>query len=227
MTISPQAALFDSIYERLVLLLAGSSLELSTSSLLATEGPSPASKRPPTPGPIQEGLIMGVVASRRARGDRIELWVGGKQKKEPTPGDWIDRLKEVLADQLEMPEVSKAPLLFLDFSVLREKAEFSTDNVRRSCSITATDEQVQEALLDDAVVIRSEGIVRGNGFAREKRGSFFFPGTTGKRPRTTNNEPTGSLASFPMPLLDYSGNARGSVLFSIAKNPCYFRILRT
>lgn len=107
MTISPQAALFDSIYERLVLLLAGSSLELSTSSLLATEGPSPASKRPPTPGPIQEGLIMGVVASRRARGDRIELWVGGKQKKEPTPGDWIDRLKEVLADQLEMPEVSK------------------------------------------------------------------------------------------------------------------------
>jgi len=49
---------------------------------------------------------MGVVASRRARGDRIELWIGGKAKREPTPGDWIDRLKEVLADQLEMPEVS-------------------------------------------------------------------------------------------------------------------------
>jgi hypothetical protein len=106
LTISPPAALFDPIYERLVLLLAGSSLELSTSSLLATEGPSPISKRPPTPGPLQEGMIMGVVASRRARGDRIELWVGGKAKREPTPGDWIDRLKEVLADQLEMPEVS-------------------------------------------------------------------------------------------------------------------------
>ncbi|GAA6023555.1 hypothetical protein JCM11491_005342 [Sporobolomyces phaffii] len=105
LTISPPAALFDPIYERLVLLLAGSSLELSTSSLLATEGPSPVSKRPPTPGPCPEGMIMGVVASRRARGDRIELWVGGKAKKEPTPGDWIDRLKEVLADQLEMPEL--------------------------------------------------------------------------------------------------------------------------
>lgn len=54
---------------------------------------------------------MGVVASRRARGDRIELWVGGKAKKEPTPGDWIDRLKEVLADQLEMPEVSFSRVL--------------------------------------------------------------------------------------------------------------------
>ncbi|GAA5979700.1 hypothetical protein JCM5350_003820 [Sporobolomyces pararoseus] len=105
LTISPPAALFDPIYERLVLLLAGSSLELSTSTLLATEGPSPASKRPPTPGPLQEGMIMGVVASRRARGDRIELWVGGKQKREQTPIDWIDRLKEVLADQLEMPEL--------------------------------------------------------------------------------------------------------------------------
>lgn len=105
LTISPPAALFDPIYERLVLLLAGSSLELATSDLLTTEGPSPASKRPPTPGPLQEGLIMGVVASRRARGDRIELWVGGKQKREPTPVDWIDRLKEVLADQLEMPEL--------------------------------------------------------------------------------------------------------------------------
>ncbi|GAA5940805.1 eukaryotic translation initiation factor 4E [Sporobolomyces koalae] len=105
LTISPPAALFDPIYERLVLLLAGSSLELATSDLLTNEGPSPVSKRPPTPGPPQEGLIMGVVASRRARGDRIELWVGGKEKREPTPGDWIDRLKEVLAEQLEMPEL--------------------------------------------------------------------------------------------------------------------------
>ncbi|GAA5923882.1 hypothetical protein JCM1841_001423 [Sporobolomyces salmonicolor] len=105
LTISPSAHLFDMIYERLILLLAGSALELGTSDLLQTEGPAPGSKRPPTPGPPQEGLIMGVVASRRARGDRIELWLGGRQKREPAPGDWIDRLKEVLAAELEMPEL--------------------------------------------------------------------------------------------------------------------------
>lgn len=71
---------------------------------------------------------MGVVASRRARGDRIELWIGGKAKREPTPGDWIDRLKEVLADQLEMPEVS-----FLLFPQLRYFAETrSTSQLRTS-----------------------------------------------------------------------------------------------
>lgn len=69
---------------------------------------------------------MGVVASRRARGDRIELWIGGKAKREPTPGDWIDRLKEVLADQLEMPEVSQhAVLLLSDFIPSRMLIHFA------------------------------------------------------------------------------------------------------
>lgn len=66
---------------------------------------------------------MGVVASRRARGDRIELWVGGKAKREPTPGDWIDRLKEVLADQVEMPEVRRLPTFYS--SRFRERGEIS------------------------------------------------------------------------------------------------------
>lgn len=104
-TISPSAALFDNIYERLVFLLAGAALELGTSDLLSTEGPSPGSKRPPTPGPPQEGQINGVVASRRARGDRIEIWLGGRKKKEPVPVEWLDRFKEVLANELDMPEL--------------------------------------------------------------------------------------------------------------------------
>ncbi|BGP40307.1 hypothetical protein JCM10450v2_004288 [Rhodotorula kratochvilovae] len=107
-TISPSAALFDSIYERLVFLLAGAALELGTSDLLQTEGPSPGSKRPPTPGPPQEGQINGVVASRRARGDRIEIWLGGKEKKTPVPGEWLDRFKEVLAAELEDPAMRTA-----------------------------------------------------------------------------------------------------------------------
>ncbi|GAA5895286.1 hypothetical protein JCM8208_005963 [Rhodotorula glutinis] len=107
-TISPSAALFDNIYERLVFLLAGAALELGTSDLLSTEGPSPGSKRPPTPGPPQEGQINGVVASRRARGDRIEIWLGGREKKTPAPIEWLDRFKEVLAVELDMPELKSS-----------------------------------------------------------------------------------------------------------------------
>lgn len=99
--------MFDSIYERLILLLAGASLELQTSHILRTEGPSPNSKRNPSASATElpEGMVMGVVASRRARGDRIEVWVGGKGKKEPAPMEWVDRFKEVLGDELGLPEL--------------------------------------------------------------------------------------------------------------------------
>ncbi|BGP08178.1 hypothetical protein OF846_002656 [Rhodotorula toruloides] len=107
LTISPSPIMFDSIYERLILLLAGASLELQTSHILRTEGPSPNSKRNPSASATElpEGMVMGVVASRRARGDRIEVWVGGKGKKEPAPMEWVDRFKEVLGDELGLPEL--------------------------------------------------------------------------------------------------------------------------
>ncbi|BGP24772.1 translation Initiation factor eIF-4e [Rhodotorula toruloides] len=107
LTISPSPVTFDSIYERLILLLAGSSLEIQTSHILRTEGPSPNSKRNPSapPADLPEGMVMGVVASRRARGDRIEVWVGGKGKKEPAPMEWVDRFKEVLGDELGLAEL--------------------------------------------------------------------------------------------------------------------------
>jgi hypothetical protein len=119
LTISPSAHLFDSIYERLILLLAGSALELSASELLHSEGgPNAAAdgkKRSNNNaaaaagnnnnGPVVEGMVNGVVASRRARGDRIEVWLGGKKRKEPAPGPWIDALKEVLSEELGLPEV--------------------------------------------------------------------------------------------------------------------------
>lgn len=114
LTISPSAHLFDSIYERLILLLAGSALELSASELLHSEGgPNAADGKKRsnnnaaagTNGPVVEGMVNGVVASRRARGDRIEVWLGGKKRKEPAPGPWIDALKEVLSEELGLPEV--------------------------------------------------------------------------------------------------------------------------
>lgn len=116
LTISPSAHLFDSIYERLILLLAGSALEMSASDLLHSQGGANAAngggdgkKRAqanaaPNGAPV-EGMVNGVVASRRARGDRIEVWLGGKKRQEPAPAPWIDALKEVLSEELGLPEV--------------------------------------------------------------------------------------------------------------------------
>ncbi|GAA5983490.1 hypothetical protein JCM10908_000306 [Rhodotorula pacifica] len=114
LTISPSAHLFDSIYERLILLLAGSALELSASDLMSEGGPNTDGKKrsggnaaaaAANGGAPVEGMVNGVVASRRARGDRIEVWLGGKESGEPAPGPWIDALKEVLSEELGLPEV--------------------------------------------------------------------------------------------------------------------------
>ena len=104
MTISPPAAIFESTYERLVLLLAGSVLECSARDALNSGDNSRE---------LKEGRIIGVVASRRARGDRIELWLGGNEQRTPAPPDWIDKVKESVSVELGMPEVSsRAPEAF-------------------------------------------------------------------------------------------------------------------
>lgn len=90
LTISPPSQNFDACYERLILLLAGSSLESGAAELLKEGG--------------VEGFVTGVVASRRPRGDRIELWLGGKDNTAP-PQPWVEALKEVLGNELEMPEL--------------------------------------------------------------------------------------------------------------------------
>lgn len=59
-TISPNANIFDYVYERLVLLLAGASLEIQAAELPQGEGAAAEGKSK------QLGLINGVVASRRA-----------------------------------------------------------------------------------------------------------------------------------------------------------------
>lgn len=107
--ISPPLALIDACYERLVLLLAGSALEAATADIIAS--PDSGANRTGVP----EGLIIGVVASRRARGDRIELWLGGKSPCEAAPAAWIEILKECIATELEMPEVRLSPPAFPPF----------------------------------------------------------------------------------------------------------------
>lgn len=113
LTISTSRQQLDSVFTACVLLLVGSVLEIDA---LPTE-PS-------------HGVICGVVASRRARGvsllppfpsppfprpktlifvpfhrhlqDRIEIWLGGEEAPDK---DWVERLKSVLARELEMPEI--------------------------------------------------------------------------------------------------------------------------
>ncbi|KAK4049482.1 hypothetical protein OIO90_005433 [Microbotryomycetes sp. JL221] len=96
LTISPPAAVFESVYERLLLLVAGSVLEMQAT---AAHEDNKSKKSEET------GQIIGVVASRRARGDRIEVWLGGTDQLQPPNSEWIDKLKESLSEQLGMPEL--------------------------------------------------------------------------------------------------------------------------
>ncbi|CED84923.1 protein ife-isoform a [Phaffia rhodozyma] len=85
LTIACQKGQIDVMYTQIVLLLVGSVVEIDS-----------------CPTTSSGGTICGAVASRRGRGDRIELWLGG----ETTPdANWITRVKDVLATQLNMPEI--------------------------------------------------------------------------------------------------------------------------
>ncbi|SCV71967.1 BQ2448_4661 [Microbotryum intermedium] len=92
--IQPTPAMFETVFERLVFLLAGSAVEVGASEILKKAGKS-----------SKEGFIIGVVASRRARGDRIEVWLGGTEKVMPAPSEWIEAIKERLSEELELPEI--------------------------------------------------------------------------------------------------------------------------
>ncbi|KAM0791502.1 hypothetical protein ACM66B_005955 [Microbotryomycetes sp. NB124-2] len=96
LTISPPAAVFEAVYEKLMLLVAGSVLEMQ-----ATQAHEENKSRKSE----ERGQIIGVVASRRARGDRIEVWLGGIDKMQPPNSEWIDKLKESLSEKLAMPEL--------------------------------------------------------------------------------------------------------------------------
>lgn len=85
LTISTPRPYLDAVFTTVVFLLVGAVLEVDA---LPTE--------------TSQGTICGVVASRRARGDRVELWLGGESAPDRA---WIDRLKQVLARELGDPAV--------------------------------------------------------------------------------------------------------------------------
>jgi hypothetical protein len=90
-TLTPPQHVFDAVYLSLVLLLAGSVIELDA---------SPDVFKP-------EGTIVGVVASRRQRGDRIEVWIGGPTKGTGPSTEWLDRVRDSMARELEYPDIGR------------------------------------------------------------------------------------------------------------------------
>lgn len=85
------------MFERLIFLLAGSSLEH-----LVLEQPTIFA-----PFDEEEGTLIGTIANRRLSGqpDRVELWVAGRRKGSKPSKGWLQRLKTVLARELLVNEV--------------------------------------------------------------------------------------------------------------------------
>ena len=89
--ISPANGLLDYCWERAVLLLAGNSIESDCS---AGEG---------------SGSLLGVVGSKRPRGDRVEIWIAGPKVGVPPAPEWLERIRGRLAEELEYAVVSRPP----------------------------------------------------------------------------------------------------------------------
>ncbi|KAH8929244.1 hypothetical protein BT69DRAFT_1276518 [Atractiella rhizophila] len=103
LTLSPSPNVIDVLFIRLLLLLAGSSLEHTAHSLLndpeyqPPPPPTPSSRAGKKPPEGTGGVVAGLVASRRDRGNRIELWLTGSRVGEGPAMEWVERVKVALA----------------------------------------------------------------------------------------------------------------------------------
>lgn len=50
----------------------------------------------------EEGRVVGIVASKRSSGNRIEIWVAGSKVGENVPSEWLKILRQVLSMELGM-----------------------------------------------------------------------------------------------------------------------------
>lgn len=81
LTISLSLSTLDPIFESLILLTAGGVIEHDTQ-------------------PIQGGKIVGIVGSRRSRGDRIEIWLAGVRMGEAPREEWVRGVVECLGREV-------------------------------------------------------------------------------------------------------------------------------
>ncbi|KAG0147652.1 hypothetical protein CROQUDRAFT_42537, partial [Cronartium quercuum f. sp. fusiforme G11] len=87
LTISTTLSNLDPTFESLVLLLAGGVIELDSG---------------------KGGKVVGIVGSRRSRGDRIEIWLSGDQIGQSPQENWIKKVHEILIRELGTTDVKAA-----------------------------------------------------------------------------------------------------------------------
>lgn len=75
--------MLEAVFERLVLAIVGSAIEQDCGE----EG----------------GAILGVVGSRRQRGDRCEIWLGGKTQESAPTEQWIEKVRQRISQEIELP----------------------------------------------------------------------------------------------------------------------------
>ncbi|KAI8456457.1 translation initiation factor eIF 4e-like domain-containing protein, partial [Phakopsora pachyrhizi] len=83
LTLTPPLVLLDPMFESVVLLMAGE-----------------MEKKKPKVG----GRVVGVVGSRRSKGDRIEIWLSGPSIGTAPEEEWIKSVQEVLGREIGTPD---------------------------------------------------------------------------------------------------------------------------
>lgn len=96
----PKEKSLDQIFLALTFLLAGDSLLELVDKVLEGSWEK------------EEGTFSGVVASRREGGDRIEVWLAGKNPETRISMGWVDGVKEVLKKELGLDKVSGMTFYF-------------------------------------------------------------------------------------------------------------------
>lgn len=101
LTIQTPLTALDPTFESIVLLIAGGVLEADANRKTVANSSHHSKQSRNREG----GRVVGVVGSRRLKGDRIEIWLSGPTIGTSPGEDWIRNLQAVLASEIGSPEV--------------------------------------------------------------------------------------------------------------------------
>ncbi|CAH7671584.1 hypothetical protein PPACK8108_LOCUS6376 [Phakopsora pachyrhizi] len=120
LTLTPPLVLLDPMFESVVLLMAGGILEAGGMKTDKRQGEGEGedyadtdddkqnknddSKEMEKKKPKVGGRVVGVVGSRRSKGDRIEIWLSGPSIGTAPEEEWIKSVQEVLGREIGTPD---------------------------------------------------------------------------------------------------------------------------